>query len=747
MRIFKTLLTLAMVVTVLSLPTLPAPLKPEGSPDQPVQPVVHTSSDVAVEPKYSGESKQGERIEGVRSVSNDPSLTTKKQSASDGSAVQATHHLDTHDTSGKDAVVQLKKAVKLHNDERPSLEKDETKSDTKDTVSHEKPHGAPDVKLGSDSSTATLSEDKPQEPAKPLQGTIEDVRHFGAVNDAVDLPKDVTTLSEERKTRVPSTHNEHKATDKVELTPDVPNTEHTPGHPEVTNTDAHDTRKEEYAVTDDGKKSSEASAATLHDVTTAKAETDGDHHEEYHKISKREDTKHDYEKDSIAVSNSGSPKTKASKSDVSKPAHIKMDAHKATKPHIKTIQETTDEMKPVGFKSSREIASPDAPEIKAKEVEAAQPKQSPDTVETVVSEENEVSPSTQTSPETPPGTPPASTSEAAVPTSDAETPQDKPATSTTDTAKNETAAPTESGSGFNPFGPIRTVFQPIISVATAVRDQIRPVIGAALSPVLGPLSPGKGGVAQNESSTTITQPSEGSATPPASPTKYEEAQNETQTVVPAETASVTTVQDSVVLEARTHETGAATDGKTATLPTQEASRNGSQTPLSPFPVPFDPIGAINRFTKPAVDAATNVRDQVRPIFEAAVAPIVDALNPTKETTDASTTAGSADPQLRASDDMAESMAEEPAELNKRLYTNYKLFSVYIGNDTATLDVISALRESLEVDFWNEPTLNRNVTILIPPELVEKVQNIFKDAGIEYHILTDDIQRYHLWHAD
>ncbi|KAL3184990.1 hypothetical protein MRX96_030878 [Rhipicephalus microplus] len=95
-------------------------------------------------------------------------------------------------------------------------------------------------------------------------------------------------LSEERKTRVPATDNEHKATDKVELTPDVPNTEHTPGHPEVTNTNAHDTRKEEYAVTGRWQKNqAKASAATLHDVTTAKAETDGDHHEKYHKISKR----------------------------------------------------------------------------------------------------------------------------------------------------------------------------------------------------------------------------------------------------------------------------------------------------------------------------------------------------------------------------------------------------------------------------------------------------------------------------
>ncbi|XP_077503073.1 uncharacterized protein LOC144113694 [Amblyomma americanum] len=72
---------------------------------------------------------------------------------------------------------------------------------------------------------------------------------------------------------------------------------------------------------------------------------------------------------------------------------------------------------------------------------------------------------------------------------------------------------------------------------------------------------------------------------------------------------------------------------------------------------------------------------------------------------------------------------------------YKLFSVYIGNDTATLDVISALRENPEVDFWNGPTLNRNVSFLIPPGLVEQIQNLLKNAGIEYQILTDDIQRW------
>ncbi|XP_070395805.1 zinc carboxypeptidase A 1-like [Dermacentor albipictus] len=432
------------------------------------------------------------------------------------------------------------------------------------------------------------------------------------------------------------------------------------------------------------------------------------------------------------MSNTGSPKTKASKSDISKPAHVKMDAHKSPKPHSKTIQETADEMKPTGFKTSREIASPDTPEINAQELDIAEAKQTPDTV---VSGSSQVDPSTQVSPVVSP----ASAPQAAVPTSDAET----PSTSTDNTAKNQTATATESGGGFNPFGPIRSVFQPIIDVAASVRDQIRPVIGAALSPVLGPLSPGKGGATQNVSATTVAQPStsEGSATSPANPTGVEEPHRETQTVVPAETASSTTVQDSAAPEVRTHETGAETDAKTVALPALEANRNGSQTPLSPFPALFDPVAAINRFTKPAVDAATNVRDQVRPAFEAAVAPIVDALNPTKEAADSNATVVSSEPQLRASDDMTEIAAEEPMQPHKRRYSNYKLFTVYIGNDTTTLDVISALRENTEVDFWSAPTLNRNVSILIPPGLIEKVENILKNAGIEYHIITDDIQRW------
>ncbi|KAH6947924.1 hypothetical protein HPB50_022100 [Hyalomma asiaticum] len=704
MGIFKTLLTLAIVTTAISLPTLPSPLKPEGSPDRPVQPVVHTSPDVAVEPKSPGESKQGERLEGVRSVSNDPSLTTKKQSASDGSVVQATQHVDAHDTTGKDSVVQLKKSVKLNNDEKPSLEKDEAKSETKDADSHDKSHESPNVELGNDASTAVPSEDKPQEPAKPLQGIIEDVKDFGTPDDAVELPKDVTTLSEDSKTRVTTTEDEHKhkPTDKVEPTPvvhDAPNTDLVPRHEEPTSANVDATKKEEYAVTGDDKKSSETSVVTPHEVTTVKSATTENRPENYHKISKREDTKHDYEKDAVAhaVSNAGSPKAKVSKSDVSKPSHVKMDAHKSTKPHTKTIQETADEMKPTGFKTSREIASPDTPEINAQGLEIAEPKQSPDAV---VGEVSEVSPPTQVSP----AAPPSSAPEDAVPASDAETPQEKPATTSGDTAKNQTATTTESGGGFNPFGPIRSVFQPIIDAAASVRDQIRPVIGAALSPVLGPLSPGKGGAAQNVSTTVPLTP-EGSATTAASPTSDEEPQKEAQTVVPAETASVTAVQDSVAPEVRTHETGAATDAKTATLPALEASRNGSQTPLSPFPVPFDPVAAINRFTKPAVDAATSVRDQVRPVFDAAVAPIVDALNPTKEATDSNATAGSAEPQLRASEDMPESAAEEPVEPNKRRYSNYKLFSVYIGNDTAALDVISALRENLELSTGsNRPVL-------------------------------------------
>ncbi|KAL3184991.1 hypothetical protein MRX96_030879 [Rhipicephalus microplus] len=123
-------------------------------------------------------------------------------------------------------------------------------------------------------------------------------------------------------------------------------------------------------------------------------------------------------------------------------------------------------MKPVGFKSSREIASPDAPEIKAQEVEAAQPKQSPDTVETVVSEENEV---------------------------------------------------------------------------PSVREKVE---WRKTNPQLRSRS--------HQKAVRRLQ---------LAPLNTKKHRTKHKLLFPAETASVTTVQDSVVLEARTHETGAATDGQ------------------------------------------------------------------------------------------------------------------------------------------------------------------------------------------
>ncbi|XP_077503037.1 uncharacterized protein LOC144113679 [Amblyomma americanum] len=680
----KVIFTLALVTTtVLSLPTLPTPLKLSGGPGQSAQPVGQSSHADSVpggqadESKSTSEPKQAERLEGVRSVSSDPSLTTKKHSASDGS-VQATQQVSTHDVSSKDAVVQLKKSVKLNNEESLPLTGDAQEGGKEDTPpivkSEESVHESPTVPHSDASKTDTSVPEtaKPQEPAKPLKGIIEDVRDLAVPEDAVELPRDVTKLSEDNcKSPVAAPGDQAETEDQTDLTPEAqrqPSAQLVPGNPEPVAAESEIQEHDEKTVYEGSNKPDEASTLASADLSQAEPATPENRPETNHKISKREDTKHGFEKDSAAhsASDTSSSKTKTAKSEVSKPAHTKMEAHKSTKPHVKTVQETADETK--GFKTSREIASPEMAEVGARESDTVGVVQSPDAA---VPDNSQVSPSNQVPSSAAPVLS-TSASQAAVPTADAETPQEKPSSQgANDTAKNQTAIPTGGGSGFitNPLVPIRNFFQPVFSAATAVRDQIRPVIGAALSPILGPLSPGKGGEAQNASTVTAAPQvptSEGAATSATSAVTDEEPQKESQTAAP--TASITAEEGSEAPEVSADGTGAASDAKSVALPALEANRNQSQSPLGPFPVAFDPVAAINQFTKPVVDAATNVRDQVRPIFDAAVAPIVDALSPTKEANNATTEAGSAEPQLRASDEMPESAAEEPGELNKRRYS-------------------------------------------------------------------------------
>ncbi|KAM7283367.1 uncharacterized protein ISCGN_000476 [Ixodes scapularis] len=357
--------------------------------------------------------------------------------------------------------------------------------------------------------------------------------------------------------------------------------------------------------------------------------------------------------------------------------------------------------------------------------------------------------------------------------------------------KNETTS--GGSSGFDPFSAIRAIARPVINAVTTVRDTIRPVFGAALSPIVGPSSPGKGDGEGAQKSPNATQPPfQGTETPSDVPSKQPNgkgAENpEETTILPDkqnESLATTTsplVPDKVAAEPKIAESNPSSSE--TVIPTGDVSKNASQSQSGLPGLPFDPTTTIKRLTQPAISVATAVRDRVKPVFDAAIAPVVDVISPGKESgvgnqtlevqqqpkenkegapsfteapkepvhsteDNASSTKPSKEQEQSAEmsklpksthEDTSNS-TETPKEQGKRLYSNYKLFTTFVGNDTAALAAVSALQEIPEVDFWNIPTLNRNVTFLVPPGLVDKVTEDLTKAGLKLYVLTNDIQSW------
>ncbi|CAN8024745.1 unnamed protein product [Ixodes persulcatus] len=357
--------------------------------------------------------------------------------------------------------------------------------------------------------------------------------------------------------------------------------------------------------------------------------------------------------------------------------------------------------------------------------------------------------------------------------------------------KNETTS--GGGSGFDPFSAIRAIARPVINAVTTVRDTIRPVFGAALSPIVGPSSPGKGDGEEAQKAPNATQPPfQGTETPSDVPSKQPNEKGaespEETTILPDkqnESLATTTsplVPDKVAAEPKIAESNPSSSE--TVIPTGEVSKNASQSQSGLPGLPFDPTTTIKRLTQPAINVATAVRDRVKPVFDAAIAPVVDVISPGKEsgvgnqtlevqkqpeenkegapsfteapkehehsTEDIASSTKSSKEQKQSTEmsklpksthEDTSNSTETPKEQGKRLYSNYKLFTTFIGNDTAALAAVSALQEIPEVDFWNIPTLNRNVTFLVPPGLVDKVTEDLTKAGLKLYVLTNDIQSW------
>ncbi|XP_064485503.1 uncharacterized protein LOC135397948 [Ornithodoros turicata] len=270
-----------------------------------------------------------------------------------------------------------------------------------------------------------------------------------------------------------------------------------------------------------------------------------------------------------------------------------------------------------------------------------------------------------------------------------------------------------SGSPFNPINVIRGLARPVVNAVNNIRDGV----GVAFAPVVDALTPGKNSVKANESS---VEENNNTDTPLDSNDTWKRSE-----LVSEE--PVTFISSTVQSNAQTtHPPPVSPVGQVAAAAAAPQGGEGES-----GGAPFNPINAIREFAKPVIDSVNNVRDQI----SSALSPVVDAITPGKSAQNTTVENG----------EQPESPLEpeEPGlySESERQYTNYKLISTHIGNDTASLAAVAALQNVPKVDLWNHPLANSNVTILLAPELSDKVEANLREVGLDVTVLTENLQSW------
>lgn len=75
------------------------------------------------------------------------------------------------------------------------------------------------------------------------------------------------------------------------------------------------------------------------------------------------------------------------------------------------------------------------------------------------------------------------------------------------------------------------------------------------------------------------------------------------------------------------------------------------------------------------------------------------------------------------------------------FVNHKLYSVVIDSDQDAVEKLRQLRESMDIDFWNEPELNKKINFRVPPMYQNGVETFLNSSSYNYNIVTSDLQKW------
>lgn len=77
---------------------------------------------------------------------------------------------------------------------------------------------------------------------------------------------------------------------------------------------------------------------------------------------------------------------------------------------------------------------------------------------------------------------------------------------------------------------------------------------------------------------------------------------------------------------------------------------------------------------------------------------------------------------------------------KARYDNYKVYSMQLKNEDQAKAVVELEHNTDSYDFWSEPSLVRDVDVMVPPHKFADFEDFLTRFGIQYHIKVENVQK-------
>lgn len=75
------------------------------------------------------------------------------------------------------------------------------------------------------------------------------------------------------------------------------------------------------------------------------------------------------------------------------------------------------------------------------------------------------------------------------------------------------------------------------------------------------------------------------------------------------------------------------------------------------------------------------------------------------------------------------------------FENHKLYSVSLSGRAEQAEKLLKLRESVDIDFWNEPERDEKVNFRVPPVHQNHVESFLNQSSLQYSVITSNLQKW------